>query len=178
MRPPNSPTLVVTFHKVGGRSPRAWWEAVRATRGRVIGGHMPIGRGRIPHDLAHMATEAHFALTDGFWGLLARGATFDHGTRQRPTRPGRQLIRDHRPGLEAAEALGNQHHFAWRDGTPTPVGPTFDLMARWWDATPDDGTLTIRWPSLERDGAMEIGPDLSATARRGRARCTGTTTSV
>ena len=37
---------------------------------------MPIGRGRIPHDLGHMATEAHLGITDGFWGLLARGATF------------------------------------------------------------------------------------------------------
>ena len=50
---------------------------------------MPIGRGRIPHDLGHMATEAHFGITDGFWGLLARGATFDqgHATAAHPTRP-------------------------------------------------------------------------------------------
>jgi hypothetical protein len=32
-----------------------------------------------------MATEAHLKITDGFWGLLARGATFRHGTQQRPT---------------------------------------------------------------------------------------------
>ena len=139
------PTLVVTFHR---HDRAAWWEAVRPTRGRVVGGFMPIGRGRIPHDLGHMATEAHFGIADGFWGLLALGATFDHGTRQRPTKPGRQLIRDHRAGLEAAEALGNQHHFAWRDGEPTPVGPTFDRLATLWDDTPDGGTLTIRWPSL------------------------------
>ena len=90
------PTLVVTFHRVDGRSPHAWWEAVRTTRGRIRGGYMPIGRGRIPHDLGHLATEAHFGIRDGFWGLLARGATFDHGTDQRRTRPGRRLIRDHR----------------------------------------------------------------------------------
>jgi hypothetical protein len=143
------PTLTVTFHRVDGRSPMAWWEAVRATRGRVVGGHMPIGRGRIPHDLGHMATESQLGIVDGFWGLLARGATFDHGTRQRRTRPGRQLIRDHRSALGAAEAIGNHHHSAWATGAPTPVGPTFDRLARLWDGTPDGGTLTLRWPTLD-----------------------------
>jgi hypothetical protein len=145
----STPTLVVTFHKVDdGHSPAAWWEAVRSTRGRVTGGFMPIGRGRIPHDLAHMATESHLVIGDGFWGLLARGATFHHGTRQRATRPGRQLIRDHRRGLDAAEALGNHHHRAWRDGEPTPVGPTFDRLAALWERTPNGGTLVVSWPSL------------------------------
>ena len=150
-----SPTLTVTFHKVHGHSPTAWWEAVRTKGGRVRGGYMPIGRGRIPHDLGHMATEAHFGITDGFWGLLARGATFDQGTQQRRTRPGRQLIRDNKAGLDAAEALGNEHHFAWRDGRPTPVAATFDRLERLWDALPDGGTLTIRWPTLEVVEASE-----------------------
>ena len=140
------PTLVVTFHR---QERLAWWEAVRPTRGRVVGGYMPIGKGRIPHDLGHMATEAHFGIADGFWGLLARGATFDHGTRQRPTRPGRQLIRDHRTDLQRAEALGNHHHFAWSRGEATEVRPTFDRLARHWHDVPEGGTLTIRWPSLE-----------------------------
>jgi hypothetical protein len=156
-----APALQVTFHKVGGRSPIAWWEAVRPTRGRVTGGYMPIGRGRIPHDLGHMATEAHFAVDDGFWGLLARGATFAQGTNQRRTKPGRQLIRDHRGALHAAEALGNHHHFAWAQGQPTPVEPTFDRFAALWESTPDDGTLTVRWPSLEVVEAADL-----VTARR------------
>ena len=143
---PTAATLVVTFHK---HDRQAWWEAVRPTRGRVVGGYMPIGKGRIPHDLGHMATEAHFGITDGFWGLLARGATFDNGTRQRPTKPGRQLIRDHRDGLRHAEALGNQHHHAWTSGEPTEVAATFDRLAALWDATPDGAALTIRWPSLK-----------------------------
>lgn len=140
------PTLVVTFHKSGTS---AWWEALRPTRGRVVGGYMPIGRGRIPHDLGHMATESHFGITDGFWGLLARGATFDHGTRQKPTRPGRQLIRDHRAGLETAESLGNDHHFRWRDGQPTPVAPVFERLFALWDDLDDGDSLTLRWPSLD-----------------------------
>jgi hypothetical protein len=157
-----TPTLVVTFHKDGKHAPSAWWEAVRPTRGRVVGGYMPIGRGRIPHDLGHLATEAHFDISDGFWGLIANGATFDHGTRQRPTKRGRQLIRDNGAALEAAEALGNEHHFAWRDGRPTPLAATFDRLAELWDATPDGGTLTIRWPSLE---LVETEPSGRAAAR-------------
>lgn len=115
---------------------------------------MPIGRGRIPHDLGHMATEAHLGISNGFWGLLAHGATFTHGTQQRQTRPGRQLISANRAELHAAEQLGNHHHGAWANGHPTPVAPTFDRLAALWDATPDDGTLTIHWPSLETDQAQ------------------------
>jgi len=43
---------------------------------------MPVGRGRIPHDLGHMATEAHLGITDGVWGLLARGATLKQIARE------------------------------------------------------------------------------------------------
>ena len=121
---------------------------------------MPIGRGRIPHDLGHMATEAHLAIADGFWGLLARGATFDHGTRQRRTRPGRQLVSDHRAELRAAEAIGNQHHVAWAAGSRSGR-TTLDRLARLWEATPDGGTLTILWPTLEiapRPGAPDSEP--------------------
>ena len=143
------PQLTVTFHKAGGHSPSAWWEAVRPTRGKVVGGYMPIGRGRIPHDLGHMATEAHFGVDHGFWGLLARGATFRHGTRQRRTKPGRQLILDNRGALEAAEALGNEHHVAWIAGQPTPVAPAFERLAARWQAIPDGGTMTVHWPTLE-----------------------------
>ena len=127
---------------------------------------MPIGRGRIPHDLGHMATEAHLDIHDGFWGLLARGATFNHGTRQRPTKPGRQLIRDNRRALAATEALGNHHHATWATGGSTPVAPTFDRLARLWDATPDGGTLTIRWPTLDVDTDTDIDDRRSLSATR------------
>ena len=143
------PTLTVTFHKVDGRSPHAWWEAVKTTRGRVTGGYMPTGRGRIPHDMAHMATEAELEIDHGFWGLLARGATYHHGTRQRPTEPGRRIIRENRAALGAAEALGNEHHFAWAQGNPTPIASTFDRLAALWESTPDGATLTVQWPSLD-----------------------------
>ena len=168
----HDPVLTVTFHRLDGSSPSAWWEAVRATRGRFRGGYMPIGRGRIPHDLGHMATEGHFRIRDGFWGLLARGATFDHGTQQRRTRPGRQLIRDHRDALGAAEQLGNHHHFAWADGRPTPVGPTFDRFAAHWDDLPDGGSFTVSWPSLEvlTAAATPIAITRGPSAARARHR--------
>jgi hypothetical protein len=110
---------------------------------------MPIGRGVIPHDLGHMATEAHLGIDDGFWGLLARGATFSRGTDRRPTRQGRELVRDHRAGLERAEQVGNHHHSAWLDGRPTEVAPTFDRLAAAWRDARDGGTLVVEWPTLE-----------------------------
>ena len=108
-------------------------------------GHMS----RIPHDMAHMAAEAHLGIDHGFWGLLARGATYSHGTRQRPTQTGRRIIRENRAALGAAEGLGNHHHFAWAQGEPTPVAPTFDRLAALWEATADGATLTVQWPSLD-----------------------------
>lgn len=31
----------------------------------------------MPHDLVHAAVESALVITDGFWGAMARGATFD-----------------------------------------------------------------------------------------------------
>jgi hypothetical protein len=139
--------LTITFHKVDEARPSSWWDAVRPSGGRVRGGYQPIGRGVIPHDLGHLATEVHLGLDDGFWGLLARGATFRRGTDRRKTRPGRALIAEHRQGLERAEALGNAHHHAWATGHDTPVAPRFEAYAESWRALPHGGTLTVHWPS-------------------------------
>jgi hypothetical protein len=152
---PRRPALTITFHKVLTPRPHAWWDGERRTGGRLRGGYMPIGHGVIPHDLAHFATEAHFGIEDGFWGLLARGATFKRGTSQRPTRRGRALIADNRSGLHAAEHLGNVHHTLWTDGKPTPVAPTFDRLAEQWSAVPDGGTLVVCWPM---SGSPHVDP--------------------
>ena len=114
----------------------------------IRGGYMPIGHGVIPHDLVHFATEAHFGIEDGFWGLLARGATFKRGTGGRQTRQGRALVAKNRAGLNAAEHLGNANHTLWIEGKPTPVSPTFNRLAEQWLAVPDNGTLTVHWPML------------------------------
>ncbi|HEY3484128.1 MAG TPA: hypothetical protein VGK49_02035 [Ilumatobacteraceae bacterium] len=146
---PARPDLTVTFHKVASARPTAWWEAVRRTGGVVRGGYMPIGRGVIPHDLAHMAAESVLGLRHGFWGLLALGATYRHGTRQRATRNGRLLVREHRQQLDAAERLGNHHHDLWVSGKSTPVGAIFDQLAAAWSAVPDEASLVVTWPMLD-----------------------------
>jgi len=140
--------MTVTFHKLENGRPHSWWEARRATGGRFRGGYSPIGRGVLPHDLVHMAAEAEFGLEFGFWGLLARGATFRRGTSLRRTRPGRAIIAAHRSDVEEAESLGNAHHHAWRNGRATPLQPLLDSLATAWSALPDGGALTIEWPAM------------------------------
>lgn len=110
---------------------------------------MPIGRGVIPHDLGHMVTEGSLGIDDGFWGLLAQGATFRRGTDRRPTKPGRALIAANREALHRAEEVGNHHHFAWVEGRPTPLAHAFDRVAEAWADVPEGGNLTIQWPTLE-----------------------------
>ncbi|MGH9272293.1 MAG: hypothetical protein ACRDZ2_13580 [Ilumatobacteraceae bacterium] len=36
---------------------------------------------------------------------------------------------------------------------PTPVGAVFDRVAERWAEVPDDGTLTVSWPTLELEPA-------------------------
>jgi len=57
-------------------------------------------------------------------------------------------VRDERAELDRAEHLGDHHHFAWLDGQPTEVAPTFDRLASAWAKVADGGTL-VEWPSLE-----------------------------
>jgi hypothetical protein len=157
--------LTVTFHKQAEGRVDSWWEAVRAHGGRFRGGWMPQGRYRLPHDMVHMAAEGHLGIEDGMWGLLARGATFRRGTDQRPTRTGRALVRDHRPGLHAAEHVGNDHGFRWQRGLPTPVTPTFERLAAAWAAVPAGGTLTLRWPTLEIVGGEPVSGPMAGGTR-------------
>ena len=150
--------LTVTFRKHDdGHQPAASWEAVSPSGRRDTGAYMPIGRGVIPHDLAHLLVEGHLGIDDGVWGLLARGATYKRGMGRRPTQPGRAIVRAHEQALAEAEGLGNAHHHAWRNGEPTEVGPTFDRFAELWASVPDGGSLTVAWPSLE----VAAGPGVS-----------------
>jgi hypothetical protein len=66
------------------------------------------GHTDLPHDLAQFVVEAALGLEGGFWNLVANGATFKSlGRRQ--TKPGRQLIADHRAELNEAERIVNVH---------------------------------------------------------------------
>jgi len=50
----------------------------------------------LPHDLAQFVVEVTLGLEEGFWNLVANGATFKSVGR-RQTKPGRQLIAAHVP---------------------------------------------------------------------------------
>ncbi|MEM9036581.1 MAG: hypothetical protein AAGD18_18440 [Actinomycetota bacterium] len=140
------PDLSITFHRIADRPDFSSWTAVRRTGSRVSGGYTPIGRGRIPGDLAHLAVEAHFGLDHGFWGLLAKGATFDHGTDQRPTRTGRAIVAEHRAQLADADRLAHRHQTLWARDEPTPVGSAFDELEAAWSAVQPGGSLSASWP--------------------------------
>lgn len=100
----------------------------------------------LPHDLAQFVVEAALGLEEGFWNLVANGATFKSLGR-RPTKPGRQLIADHRAELNQAEGIVNDHVAAWRDGNPTPLGPALDAMLARWRALQVGEELVVEWPT-------------------------------
>jgi len=86
----------------------------------------------LPHDLAQFVVESELGLEQGFWGLLAKGATFKSVSGRSQTRPGREIISKNRRSLNAVEHLVNQHVTAWRTGSQTPIRvPLDDMFARW-----------------------------------------------
>jgi hypothetical protein len=68
------------------------WEANlgrgRRVPGTLMGGARPAV---LPHDLVQYIVEAGTQYEHGFWGLLAKGATF-RSTGRRRTKPGREVI--------------------------------------------------------------------------------------
>jgi len=109
----------------------------------------------LPHDLAQFVVEETFGIQRGFWGLVAKGATFKSIPGRRRTRPGQELIRAHRAALKAVEDLVNTHVSAWRAGASTPAGPALDTMLARWRALPVGGELRLGWakPSVPRGSA-------------------------
>jgi hypothetical protein len=142
------------------------WRAELPRHGRFQGSTMTVRAGHtdLPHDLAQFVVEAALGLEEGFWNLVANGASFKSIERRR-TKPGRQLIADHRAELNEVEEIVNVHVAAWRDGDPTPVGPALDAMlARWWSSGRRGGSQGPRSGSEERrrSGVRggSAGPDL------------------
>jgi hypothetical protein len=132
---------------------RCSWRAELPRHRRLQGSTMAARSGHIdlPHDLAQFVVEATLGLLEDFWNLVANGATFKSLGRRR-TKPGRQLIADHRNELNKAEGIVNVHVAAWRDGDPTPVGPALDAMLARWRALRVDEELVVEWP---RGGSRE-----------------------
>ena len=126
----------------------SYWEAVRGKRTRVPGTAMALGRGGLPHDLSQLVVEGSLGLEFGFWGCVARGATFKSTGRKR-TRPGMAVIAEHREQLAEAEQLAGEHQRRWQSGRPTPAGAKLTELDEAWRALGDEESLTIEWPTLE-----------------------------
>ena len=121
------------------------WEALIGKRTRVPGTTMAAGAG-LPHDLAQYVIEAASACDDGFWGCVAKGATFK-STGRRRTKPGRAVIAAHRSGIVASEQLAGLHLASWRLGERTPVTAALDRALAQWRRLREGEQLTFDWPS-------------------------------
>jgi len=102
----------------------------------------------LPHDLAQFVVESALGLDHGFWGLLARGATFKSVPGRRQTGPGREIISRSRQSLNAVEHLVHQHVAAWRTGALTPVRAALDAMFARWNALKVGEELRVEWSRL------------------------------
>jgi hypothetical protein len=136
----------VEFFKVDlhGR-PQSAWEATRGKRTRVPGTIMAAGKG-IPHDLAQYIIEAATGYPNGFWGLIAKGATFK-STGRRRTKPGRAVIADHRAELAGAEKLAGMHLALWKAGDASPVSDALSRALEQWKELSAGDRLAFDWPS-------------------------------
>jgi hypothetical protein len=121
------------------------WIATPPHRRAFRGTTMAAGRD-LPHDLAQLVIESALGVRDGFWGLLAHGASFKSVPGRRATRPGTQLVRAHRDALVAVEDVVNAHFARWRSGADTPVAPALDVMYARWLALPAGERLVVEWP--------------------------------
>ena len=135
----------IEFYKVDGGRLCAW-VAAPPKRRPFQGTTMASGRD-LPHDLAQFVVELTLGLQEGFWGLLANGATFKSVPGRRLTKPGVALVRAHHAALMATEGVVNAHAEAWRRGTPTPAAAALDAMYARWRALPLGERLAVEWPT-------------------------------
>jgi hypothetical protein len=147
----------------------AGWDATRNKRTRVPGTTMAAGKS-IPHDLAQYVIEASAGYHNGFWDLVARGATFK-STGRRRTKPGRAVIATHRAELTGAEQLAGLHLALWRARRPSAVTDNLDRALAQWNVLVPSQRLVFTWPSAQGtivDGAAvprETAPVGGAAAR-------------
>jgi len=160
--------MQVGFYKTdGGRL--CGWMAAPPKRKPFQGTTMASGRD-LPHDLAQFVVEKALGLDFGFWGLLAKGATFKSVPGRRRTEPGRKVIRAHAERLDTVEGLVNAHVNAWRAGALTPVRAALDAMLARWRALPADEVLPLEWPA-RTGGGRRTRSGAEAGAGNQRCRC-------
>ena len=134
----------VEFYK-GAEGRVCGWVAMPPHRRAFQGSTMAAGRD-LPHDLTQFAIERELEIHDGFWGLLAHGASFASVPGRRPTRPGRALVRVHHAALVQVEVVVNRHYLAWQRGNATPLRPTLDAVYAQWRALGEAERLVLEWP--------------------------------
>jgi hypothetical protein len=134
----------VEFYK-SGNGRLCGWVAAPPHRRPFQGSTMAAGRS-LPHDLTQFTIERALDVRDGFWGLLAHGASFPSVPGRRPTQQGRALARAHRAALAAVETLVNGHYQAWQRREPTPVGATLDVMYARWLSLAEGEPRVLEWP--------------------------------
>lgn len=154
----------VEFYK-GAEGRLCGWVATPPKRRPFQGTTMAAGRG-LPHDLMQLVIERALDLREGFWGLLASGASFASVPGRRPTRPGRALVRAHHGALVAVEGIVNAHHAAWRRGDATPVAAALDVMLGRWIALADGERLVVEWPVHRLAEPRRAGRRPARRARR------------
>jgi len=119
---------------------------------------MAAGKG-IPHDLAQYVIEAATGYENGFWDLVAKGATFK-STGRRKTKPGRAVIADHRSELAGAENLAGLHLALWKAGDTSPVSDALSRALEQWNGLSEGDRLAFEWPS-------STGVIVASTPRQG-----------
>jgi hypothetical protein len=154
----------VEFYK-GADGRLCGWVAAPPKRRPFQGTTMAAGRD-LPHDLTQFVIERALGIRDGFWGLLAHGASFASVPGRRPTRPGRALARAHHAALAVVEGVVNGHYIAWRRGEATPVGPALDATYARWLALADGERLALDWPVHGLPGEPPRGRAPRAARRR------------
>jgi hypothetical protein len=108
---------------------------------------MAVGRD-IPHDLAQYVIEAAAGYHNGFWDLVAKGATFK-STGRRRTKPGRAVIAEHREDLAWSERLAGLHLHLWKAGQTGPVTSALDRAFTQWHVLQRGQRLVFDWPCAE-----------------------------
>ena len=136
----------VEFYKQGTNGRRlAAWDATRGKRTRIPGTVMAEGKS-IPHDLAQYVIEAAAGYRNGFWDLVAKGATFK-STGRRRTKPGRSVIAEHRTELAGAEQLAGLRLAHWHAQRPSPVTDALNRAFAQWRELSTQQRLVFEWPS-------------------------------
>jgi hypothetical protein len=119
----------------------------------------------IPHDLAQYVIEAAAGYHNGFWDLVAQGATFKSTGRKR-TKPGRAVIAEHREDLAGSEKLAGLHLHLWKAGHASPVTSALDRAFGQWKVLKTGQRLVFDWPSAEGRIERREAAQVNASGKR------------